>query len=53
LPTLWFATTPVHGITVIARDVTALRRNEARFTELFETLQEGIYIVTPRIASWT
>lgn len=37
----------VHGITVLARDVTALRRNEARFTELFETLQEGIYIVTP------
>jgi len=37
----------VHGITVLARDVTAFRRNEARFTELFETLQEGIYIVTP------
>jgi two-component system NtrC family sensor kinase len=37
----------VHGITILARDVTALRRNEARFTELFETLQEGIYIVTP------
>ncbi len=37
----------VHGVTVLARDVTALRRNEARFTELFETLQEGIYIVTP------
>jgi PAS domain S-box-containing protein len=37
----------VQGITVLARDVTALRRNEARFTELFETLQEGIYIVTP------
>jgi PAS domain S-box-containing protein len=37
----------VHGITVLARDVTALRKNEARFTELFETLQEGIYIVTP------
>src|SRR5438445_8069341 len=37
----------VHGITVLARDVTALRRNEARFTELFESLQEGIYIVTP------
>ena len=36
----------VHGITVLARDITALRRNEARFTELFETLQEGIYIVT-------
>jgi PAS domain S-box-containing protein len=37
----------VHGLTVLARDITALRRNEARFTELFETLQEGIYIVTP------
>src|SRR6266481_2363328 len=37
----------VHGITVLARDVTALRRNEARFTELFESLHEGIYIVTP------
>ncbi len=35
----------VHGITVLARDVSALRKNEARFTELFETLQEGIYIV--------
>jgi PAS domain S-box-containing protein len=37
----------VHGITVLARDVTALRTNEARFTELFETLQEGIYVTTP------
>jgi PAS domain S-box-containing protein len=37
----------VHGLTVLARDITSLRRNEARFTELFETLQEGIYIVTP------
>lgn len=37
----------VHGITILARDVSALRRNEARFTELFETLQEGIYIATP------
>src|SRR5438876_10195099 len=37
----------VHGITVLARDVSALRRNEARFTELFESLQEGIYITTP------
>ena len=37
----------VHGLTILARDVTALRKNEARFTELFETLQEGIYIVTP------
>ena len=35
----------VHGITVLARDVSALRRNEARFTELFETLHEGIYII--------
>src|SRR5208282_4116736 len=31
----------------LARDITSLRRSEARFTELFETLQEGIYIVTP------
>ena len=37
----------VHGLTVLARDVTALRKNEARFTELFESLQEGIYIATP------
>src|SRR5467141_1460498 len=37
----------VQGITVLARDVTALRKNEPRFTELFESLQEGIYITTP------
>lgn len=37
----------VHGVTILGRDITASRRNEARFTELFETLQEGIYIVTP------
>ena len=37
----------VHGITILARDITAMRRNEARFTELFESLQEGIYITTP------
>src|SRR6266436_5165319 len=37
----------VQGITVLARDVTALRKNEVRFTELFESLQEGIYITTP------
>src|SRR5712671_2225771 len=36
----------VHGITVLGRDVSALRKNEARFTELFESLQEGIYITT-------
>ena len=37
----------VHGLTIMARDITSQRRSEARFTELFETLQEGIYIVTP------
>jgi PAS domain S-box-containing protein len=37
----------VHGVTLLARDITALRKNEARFTELFESLQEGIYIATP------
>src|SRR5262249_37988652 len=37
----------VHGITILARDITAQRKNEARFTELFESLQEGIYITTP------
>src|SRR5690348_17817545 len=37
----------VHGLTVLGRDITALRKNETRFTELFETLQEGIYITTP------
>ena len=37
----------IHGITVLARDISALRKNETRFTELFESLQEGIYIATP------
>jgi len=37
----------VRGITVLGRDISALRKNEARFTELFESLQEGIYITTP------
>ncbi|MGB7436329.1 MAG: PAS domain-containing protein, partial [Candidatus Acidiferrum sp.] len=37
----------VHGLTVLARDITSQRRSEARFTQLFETLQEGIYIITP------
>jgi PAS domain S-box-containing protein len=37
----------VQGITVLGRDITALRKNEARFTELFESLHEGIYIATP------
>jgi len=37
----------VNGVTVLARDITALRKNEARFTELFESLQEGICIISP------
>ena len=37
----------IHGITVLARDISALRKNETRFTDLFESLQEGIYITTP------
>jgi PAS domain S-box-containing protein len=37
----------IQGVTVLARDVSALRKNETRFTELFESLQEGIYITTP------
>jgi PAS domain S-box-containing protein len=38
---------PVTGLSGIARDVTQQRESEARFTELFETLQEGVYITTP------
>ena len=34
------------GICVLARDITRQRENEARFTELFETLQEGVYLAT-------
>ncbi|SRR5579871_1850693 len=34
----------VTGVSVLARDVTRAREVEARFTELFETLQEGIYV---------
>lgn len=37
----------VIGISVLARDVTSEREKETRFTELFETLQEGIYFCTP------
>jgi PAS domain S-box-containing protein len=36
----------IYGITVLARDISALRKNETRFTELFESLQEGIYIAS-------
>ena len=35
------------GVCVYARDITRERENEARFTELFETLQEGVYLATP------
>ena len=34
------------GICVLARDITEERENEARFTELFLTLQEGVYLAT-------
>lgn len=37
----------VVGVSVLARDVTAEREKERRFTELFETLQEGVYFSTP------
>jgi PAS domain S-box-containing protein len=37
----------VQGFTVLARDITQQRENEARFTQLFESLQEGIYITSP------
>ncbi|MBV9479137.1 MAG: PAS domain S-box protein [Acidobacteria bacterium] len=37
----------VVGISVLARDVTHERQKETRFTELFETLQEGVYFSTP------
>jgi len=39
--------TQIQGFTVLARDVTQQRENEARFTQLFESLQEGIYITSP------
>jgi len=37
----------VVGFSGIARDITRQRENEKRFTELFETLQEGVYFTTP------
>ena len=39
--------TEVVGVSVMARDITRQRDRETRFTELFETLQEGIYFSTP------
>src|SRR5271167_4912085 len=37
----------VVGLSMLARDVTEEREKERRFTELFETLQEGVYFSTP------
>jgi PAS domain S-box-containing protein len=37
----------VVGVSVLARDVTEEHEKERRFTELFETLQEGVYFSTP------
>jgi len=37
----------VVGVSVLGRDVTEQREKELRFTELFETLQEGVYFSTP------
>jgi PAS domain S-box-containing protein len=37
----------VVGASALARNVTAEREKETRFTELFQTLQEGVYFSTP------
>ena len=37
----------VVGVSMLGRDVTEQREKEMRFTELFETLQEGVYFSTP------
>jgi two-component system, sensor histidine kinase and response regulator len=37
----------VVGASGLARDITAQRESETRFTELFETLQEGVYFCDP------
>jgi PAS domain S-box-containing protein len=37
----------VVGLSVLGRDVTGQHEKELRFTELFETLQEGAYFSTP------
>jgi PAS domain S-box-containing protein len=37
----------VVGVSVLGRDVTEQREKELRFTELFETLQEGVYFSSP------
>src|SRR5258705_7307504 len=38
----------VVGASVLARDITEQREKERRFTQLFETLQEGVYFSTPQ-----
>ncbi len=35
------------GVSMLGRDVTEQREKEMRFTELFETLQEGVYFSNP------
>jgi PAS domain S-box-containing protein len=37
----------VHGFSIWARDITQQRERESRFTDLFETLHEGVYFSTP------
>jgi PAS domain S-box-containing protein len=37
----------VVGVSVLARDITGQKEKETRFTDLFETLQEGVYFSTP------
>lgn len=37
----------VTGASVLARNITGQREKEQRFTRLFETLREGVYICTP------
>lgn len=37
----------VVGVGVLGQDITGKRERELRFTELFETLQEGVYFTTP------
>jgi PAS domain S-box-containing protein len=37
----------VQGASCLARDITLERENEARFAELFKSLQEGVYFTTP------
>jgi PAS domain S-box-containing protein len=37
----------VTGASVLARDITGHRDKEQRFTQLFESLQEGVYISNP------